>query len=96
MLDHDLREVGIQFLREDHSDRGVDALAHLSLRYYQRGLASIVDADERIRCELTVGLVGRLFRLVDWRCVQRPLKGQHKATCKAVLQDNPTRKGNAR
>jgi hypothetical protein len=63
------------------------------LRDHQRGLADIVDADERIWCELTAGLVGRLFRLVDGRCAQRSLKGQHKAACKAVLQDNPTRKG---
>ena len=96
MLDHDLREVGVQFLGEDHGDRGVDALPHLGLRDHQRGLAGIVDADEGVRRELAVGMVGRLFRLVDGRCAQRPLKGQHKAAGKAALQDNPTRKGGAR
>ena len=44
---------------------------------------------------MTVGLVGRLFRFVDGRCTQWPLKGQDKAACKAVLQDNPTRRGGA-
>ena len=96
MLDHDLREVGVEFLGEDHGDRGVDALTHLGLRDDQHGLAGIVDADEGIRRELAIGIVGRLFRLVDGRRAQRPLKGQHKAACKAVLQDSPTRKGSAR
>ena len=93
---HDLREVGVEFLGEDHGDRGVDALAHLGLRHHQRGLAGIVDADEGVRRELAVGMVGRLFRLVDGRCAQRPLKGQHQAAGKAALQDNPTRKGGVR
>ena len=81
MLDHDLREVGVQFLSEDHRNRGVDALAHLGLRDHEGGLAGIVDADERIRCELTGWVVGGLLRLVNGRGPQRPLKGQHKAAC---------------
>ena len=96
MFDHDLRVVSVQFLREDHGDRGVDALAHLGLRDHQRGLAGIVDTDESVRRELAVGIVGRLLRLVDGRGAQRPLKGQHKAPRQAVLQDNPTRKGGVR
>ena len=68
MLDHDLREIGVQLLGEDHGDRSVNALAHLGLRDHQRGLAGIVDADEGIRRELAVGMIGRLLRLVDGRC----------------------------
>jgi hypothetical protein len=37
-----------------------------------------------------------LFRLVDGRGAQRPLKRQHQAAGKAALQDNPTRKGSVR
>ncbi|MGB6420187.1 MAG: molybdopterin cofactor-binding domain-containing protein [Pseudolabrys sp.] len=96
IIEHDLRQVGVQLFGEDLGARGVDALPHLGLRYHQRGLAGIVDADERIRRELAVGMVGRLFWFVDGGCAQRPLKGQHKAAGKAALQDNPTRKGGAR
>ena len=96
MLDHDLREVGVQFLGEDHRDRGVNALAHLGLWDDQRGLAGIVDADEGVWRELAVGMIGRLFRLVDGRGAQRPLKGQHQAAGKAALQDNSARKSGVR
>ena len=96
MFDHDLRVVSVQFLREDHGDRGVDALAHLGLRDHQRGLAGIVDTDEGVWRELAARIVGRLLRLVDGRGAQRPREGQHEAARQAVLQENPTRKDGMR
>jgi hypothetical protein len=83
-------------LGEDRWRSRCRRLAHLGLRDHQRCLAGIVDSDESMWCELIIGLVVRLFWLVDGRRAQRPLKGQHKAACKAILQDNPTRKGGAR
>jgi hypothetical protein len=92
VLDHDLGVFSVQFLREDHGDRGVDALTHLSLRDHKRGPAGIVDTDESVWRELAAWIVGRLLRLVDRRGAQRPREGQHKAAREAVLQENPTRK----
>ena len=65
MFDHDLREIGVELLGEDHGDRSINALAHLDLRHDQRGLAGLVDADEGIRHEWALGGVGSLLRLVD-------------------------------
>jgi hypothetical protein len=61
------REVGVEFFRQNHRYRGVDALPHLDLRHHQRRPAGIVDADESIRRELARGVVRRLHRLVDWQ-----------------------------
>src|SRR5262249_35957031 len=48
VLDYNLCKVCIQFFREDHGDRGVDALSHFGLRHDQCGLAGLVDADEGV------------------------------------------------
>ena len=74
----DLSDIGVEFFREDHRDRSVDALAHLDLRHHQRDLAGFVDADEGVGREPAVGHVGRLHRLVD-RGAKRQMEGQHEA-----------------
>ena len=65
VLQRDLPEVGVEFFGQYHRDRSIDALSHLDLRHHQRCMARCVDADEGVRCELAVGRVGRLYRLVD-------------------------------
>ena len=64
MRERDMRHIGVQLLRQDHRNRGVDSLPHLDLRHHQRGAAIGIDADEGIRREPALGPIGRLHRLV--------------------------------
>ena len=79
MLERDPCVIDIEFVAEDHRQRGVDALAHLHLGHDQRCLAGTIDADEGVGCELTGGVVGWLLRLVDGIGSERKMKGQHKS-----------------
>ncbi|MGY4367712.1 hypothetical protein ACVW1A_003777 [Bradyrhizobium sp. LB1.3] len=77
VLDLDLAPVGVELFGEHRRDRGVGALAHLDLRHDQDRAAGLVDADEGVRCELAVGRVNRLHRLVDGGA-QRQMEGEQE------------------
>ena len=85
VLQRYLRKVGVEFLGENHRDRGVDALAHLDLRHHQRGPAFGVDADEGVGRELAGGRVGRLHRLVD-RGAKRKMEREQETAGQAAGQ----------
>src|SRR5215472_17032384 len=84
MLERDLRKIGIELVSEDHRDRGVDALAHFGLRHHQRGLARMIETNEDVGCELAVGAVRRLLRLIDR--ARRQMEGKHKSAGETGLE----------
>ena len=79
MLERDPCVIAIEFVAEDHRQRGVDSLAHLHLRHDQRRVAGMVDANEGIGRELSGGVVGWLLRLVDRSGPDWKMKGENKS-----------------
>ncbi len=51
VLEDDLVEPDLQFLRQQHGQRGVGALSHLDHRHDQGDLTLAIDADEGVRYE---------------------------------------------
>jgi hypothetical protein len=83
MLQRQSGKIGVEFLGQNHRDRGIDALPHLDLGHYQCGVPRRIDADEGIGRELAGRLVLRLYRPVE--CPHRKIEVEHKAprkTCR--------------
>ena len=83
MFQYDLLVIGVQFLGEDHGDRGVNALTHLNLRHYERRPARPIDANERVGREFAFGTAqGRLARPM-----RRQMEGQQQAARKTSAEE---------
>ena len=84
-------KVGIEFLGENHRDRGVYALAHLDLRHDQRRLSGTINADESVGRKLALGAIGRLLRLIHR--ARRKMEAKHEHSGQSALQEHAPRRG---
>ena len=94
VFERDQREIRIQFLGENHRDGGVHPLPHFHLRHDERGLAGLVDADERVRRKLPRCIIRRLIRFVDAIC--RQMEREQKAARDTALDEGAARGGGGR